>query len=387
MNRQRMVELLQGLVRIDSVNPPGNELEVAQYICEFASTHGLECDIHTLDEKRANVTVKLRGRDSTLSKVYFNGHLDTVPVGEVAWTTEPFGAEIENGRIYGRGTTDMKGGIAALLESMVAIKESGYELNQDLIFLGTVGEEVDCAGAVAAVESGLLENPGTMIIAEPSALNVYVAHKGALWVEISTYGKTAHGSMPYEGINAVDSMVYLINRLKQLNKEEEHPVLGKMSYSLNTVSGGVATNVVPDLCKTQLDFRTITASQNKSICTEIGLILKELTNTIPNFKAEYSIIHNLEPLSNENDSDFIRRLHLLNGVQTEEGRYLGANYYTDGSVFRKHMNVPIILYGPGDPELAHQPDESISIANMEKSVAFYMEAIRVYQESARTAAI
>lgn len=380
VNTQRMVDLLRRMINVNTVNPPGDEQRLAELVCEAVSAYGLECQFHQIDENRSNIVITLKGRDPTRKKLYFNGHLDTVPIGEQSWTIDPFGAEIKDGRMYGRGTTDMKGGVAALLETMIILKENQFPLEHDVVFVGTVGEEVDCLGAQEVVKSGIIANPGAILIAEPSCLDLYIAHKGALWLELRTYGKTAHGSMPEEGINAIDSMMCILNELQKLKLDEIDDLLGMMTQSINTIHGGVATNVVPDYCTLNLDFRTVTASQNSKILNEIDTIIRGLSNTRIGFQAYYAVLQNLEPLKNKNESAFIKKLQLMNQEMYQKDiQKRSANYYTDGSVFRKHFDGPIFIYGAGDPTLAHQPDESILISDLEKSVKFYLRVVETYQ--------
>jgi len=376
-----MVEFLQRMVKVNTVNPPGDEQNLAKLIYDNLSVNGLECQLHQVDENRSNIVVTLKGKDSTLKKLYFNGHLDTVPIGEQPWTFNPFGAEIKDGRMYGRGTTDMKGGVAAILETMLILQENKFSLEQDIVFVGTVGEEVDCLGARAAIETGLIDNPGAILIAEPSSIDLYIAHKGALWLEIRTFGKTAHGSMPDEGTNAIDSMMYIQEEIKNLKLDEVDDLLGVMSQSTNTIQGGVATNVVPDYCTLNLDIRTISSTQNSEILNELDIIIARLTDTKVEFQANYVVLQNLEPLKNNNESVLIRKLQVLNQEMDQMGAYSqSANYYTDGSVFRKHFDCPILICGAGDPNQAHQPDESILISELEKSVEFYLRVVETYQE-------
>lgn len=373
------------MVRVNTVNPPGDEQRLAELMSDFITFYDLDCQLYQVDENRSNLVVTLRGKDPTLKKLYFNGHLDTVPIGEQPWTEDPFGGEIKNGRIFGRGTTDMKGGVAALLETMMILKEKEYLLEQDVVFVGTVGEEVDCIGIRKAVEMGLIENPGAILIAEPSSLDLYTAHKGALWLEIRTYGKTAHGSMPKEGINAIESMMFILNELEKVKFNESDDLLGKMSQSINVIDGGVATNVVPDYCTVKLDFRTVENAQNYEIINQIELIIEKASKTVDGFQADYVVLHNLKPLKNKNESAFIEELqHMNEELYQRSFKERSANYYTDGSVLREHFNCPILIYGAGDTALAHQPDESISIMDLEKSVEFYLRSVEIYQELNKT---
>ena len=216
------------------------------------------------------------------------------------------------------------------------------------------------------------------MIAEPSSLDLYEAHKGALWLEIRTYGKTAHGSMPEEGINAIDSMMFILNELQKLKLDDVDDLSGSMSSSVNVINGGVATNVVPDYCTLNLDFRTVTASQNHKILNEVKAIIGRLSDTKVGFESDYVVLQDLEPLTNKNESAFIEKLRQTN-QKSKQNR--SAKYYTDGSVFREHFDGPILIFGAGDPALAHQPDESISINDLEKSVEFYLQLVDIYQKN------
>lgn len=336
VNQERAIKFLQKLIKIKSVNPPGNELGVAKAIVEHAAKADLQTEIKALSSSRANVIVRLKGNGSKHRSLLFSGHLDTVPVGETEWKHSPFSGSLINGKIFGRGSCDMKSGVAALIEAMITLKETRTSLDHDVVFVGTAGEEVDCIGASMMVNDEALKNAGAMVIAEPSNGKVFTAHKGALWIEIKLFGKTAHGSMPHEGINAIVHMSELIERLKHFSfsYEKEHKLLGKPTLTISTVNGGIKTNLVPDQCKVTIDIRTIPEIKHGNIIKDIKEILKDLEMKIAHFKAELKIINDLPALENERDSDFVSlALELnkeLNKIEAEEK---GANYYTDASVF------------------------------------------------------
>ncbi|MBM7714690.1 succinyl-diaminopimelate desuccinylase [Bacillus thermophilus] len=376
VNQERAIKFLQKLIKIKSVNPPGNELGVAKAIVEHAAKADLQTEIKALSSSRANVIVRLKGNGSKHRSLLFSGHLDTVPVGETEWKHSPFSGSLINGKIFGRGSCDMKSGVAALIEAMITLKETRTSLDHDVVFVGTAGEEVDCIGASMMVNDEALKNAGAMVIAEPSNGKVFTAHKGALWIEIKLFGKTAHGSMPHEGINAIVHMSELIERLKHFSfsYEKEHKLLGKPTLTISTVNGGIKTNLVPDQCKVTIDIRTIPEIKHGNIIKDIKEILKDLEMKIAHFKAELKIINDLPALENERDSDFVSlALELnkeLNKIEAEEK---GANYYTDASVFFPALKIPTIIYGPGDEKLAHQSDEYVEVKKYIRAIQYYAE--------------
>lgn len=375
INREKAVRFLQSLIQTNSINPPGNELETAQKIAQYASAAGLEADIKVLEENRANVIVRLPGYDRQNNPaLLFSGHMDTVPVGNLPWQVDPLSGEKIDGKIHGRGASDMKGGIAAAIEAMIFLKESGNQFKGDIIFAGSAGEEVDCCGAHALVENHLLDNAGAIIIAEPSNGKVFSAHKGALWLEIETYGKTAHCSMPNEGVNAVLHMSELINRLKeyQFAFTQKHRLLGEPTLVISTINGGVSTNVVPDSCRITVDIRTIPEVDHTRVIEDIQTIIKSLENELDNFKADLRVKNNLPSIENGEKNRFVElALKVNQELSGERQPELGVNYYTEGSVFSLETDAPIIIYGPGDEKLAHQPNEYVEISKFFDAIDFY----------------
>ena len=231
------IELLTELIRLDTCNPPGNERPACESIAFLLDGAGYEVELDSLAGNRASVAARRKGAGGKGALV-FCGHLDTVPVNRGDWTRDPHGAHIEDGKLYGRGAVDMKGGVAAMVSACLALTEAP-PLSGDILFLGTAGEEVDCAGACRFAERDL--GPvSALVIAEPTRLEPGIAHKGALWLELSTQGKAAHGSMPSEGYNAIAAMNRLLNRiLARKTPTQAHPLLGSQTLSLGAVHGEI----------------------------------------------------------------------------------------------------------------------------------------------------
>jgi len=375
------IALLKNLIKINSINPPGNELEVAKVIDSYARDAGLHTVIKPLTKNRSNIIVRLNGKDPSRAPLIFSGHLDTVPIGDNTWNADPFSGEIIDGKLYGRGTSDMKGGVAALIEAMKVLNSHSDKPDADIIFVGTAGEEVDCFGASEIIKDDTLKNAAAMIIAEPSNGKVFCAHKGALWLQITVYGKTAHGSMPEQGTNAIIHMHELLDKLRRykFTYTQDHNLLGKPTLNIGTITGGIQTNVVPDRCTVTLDIRTIPETSHQDIINDIEGILAMMNDENQDFNAEIEVKNNLPALENVNNNEFVQLAMDVNydlyGVKKED---IGANYYTDASIYSSALNIPIIIYGPGNEAVAHQPDEYIEIESFLNSISYYVELARRY---------
>ena len=381
IKRERAIQFLQELIQINSVNPPGNELEVAEKIAEHAEAAGLETEIKMVEENRANILIRYKGKNPDRPALVFSGHMDTVHIGDEPWEFDPFAAEIVDGKMYGRGSCDMKSGVAGTVEAMILLKESGYVPEGDILFAGTMGEEIGKIGAEAFVDSGDLKGAGAMVVAEPTDGEVITAHKGTLWFEFKTYGKTAHGSMANEGVNAILHMNEIMNRLinYRFNDPEHHYLLNVPSMNIGKIEGGIGTNVVPDYCKLFVDIRTTPGALNDQVLDDVSQILKELENEIENFHAEITVFNNSLPLYTDKDDPFVKLAleinHEQNGTPLQEK---AANYGTDASVFGPGLDIPIVIYGPGKPEMAHQPNEYVEIDKYLSSIEYYVEMAKRY---------
>lgn len=373
------VKILQKFVSFKTVNEPGDEKPLAEYIKVLLDDIGLETKIDDLGNNRANVIGRLKGTGERRT-LLFNGHLDTVPSGDIEWEHGPYIGHIEDGKIYGRGTADMKGGLAAMLVAVKAIKESGAELKGDFLYTATAGEETDSMGAVKFVNDGGLDEVGAIIIGEPSSGKINIAEKGAFWVEITTYGKTAHGAFPNEGVNAVIHMNALISEILSYRfKYEENPIIGHPTMNISTIRGGVKTNVVPDKCSITIDMRTVPGMKHSEIIKDFEKLILKLSEEIKGFKADIRILNNRAAVETKKTHPFIKLAQEtykeVFGVDTEPQ---GVAFYTDASIFLPAKSVPCIFFGPGDSSMAHQPNEYITFESFGQTVKYYIRLIENY---------
>lgn len=367
-----LVQLTCELVGIRSINPPGDEAAVATRVAERLESAGVSAEVIPHEEAgRASVVGALRGSGERPA-LLLSGHLDTVPAGE-NWQHDPLTAAVHDGKIWGLGTADMKAGMAAMLSAMAAIRRAGVPLQGDLLFAGTAGEEVDSMGAQRLVQQRKLSDVGFMVIGEPTGNRVYTAEKGVLWLEITTRGKTAHGSMPHLGVNAIMHMHRLLQALTAAPiPYQRHPLLGDFTMNVATITGGVKTNVVPDTCCVTIDTRTVIGQDHQQILATVQQIIDRLRTDDATFQAAVRAITERVPLDIPFDDPRVQAfVRVRDQVTGQSSVPAAATFATDGSVFVPAYQAPMVICGPGLPDKAHQPNEYVEIAKLTEAARIY----------------
>ena len=367
-----VVEICRRLVRIQSVNPPGDEEAVARLAATLLAEAGLSVEVVEHGAGRASVLARLKGSGQAPGLLY-SAHLDTVAPGAEPWSRDPFGGELAEGRVWGRGAADMKGGMAAMIAAAMALARatarSGALLRGDLVLALTAGEEVNSMGAACLAARPDLGPVQAVVVAEPSSNELYIAEKGALWVELATAGRTAHGSMPDLGRNAVMMMVALLAEVDRLPVAfEPHPLLGGFTRSINTIAGGMKTNVVPDRCTATVDMRTVPGQDHVAILDGIRALISDLAGRMPGFAASLKVTNDHPALCTDPDDPVVRRFAgVMERVTGRRPEPQGVRYYTDAVEYVPVLGAPLIICGPGPAALAHQPDEYVEVERLEES--------------------
>lgn len=365
------VSFLQELIRVNSSNPPGDELKVAHLLAKRCDKIGLDYEMTKLDSNRGNFEIHLKGGGD--GELFFCAHMDTVLPGETKWTHPPFSGELVGDKLYGRGASDMKSGLAAMFLAIESLYSQNKKPPIDITFLATAGEEVDSCGARRYLENRDIQKVDAIVIGEPTNEKVVVGHKGALWLEIVAVGKTAHGSMPGQGVNAVEKMfevARIIESLKLDWKISRDP-LGESSIAMTKINGGVQTNVIPDHCSLHIDIRTVPPQDHQELFDELQRRLKGLDG---NF--EINELLNRPSLLTAGSSDIIQSALKIKGESSSSLH--GVSYYTDGAVLNPKSQIPTLIYGPGNEALAHQPDEYVDIQAYLRSIEFYEKLAMQY---------
>lgn len=365
-----MKELLKQLIQADST-PGKGEAAAADVVAARFEQHGIECVVDRWDGDRANVTAQVRS-DGTRPGLLFVCHLDVVGPGEEDWRHAPFGAEEDNGRIYGRGAADMKGGIASVVTAMCQLVDSGARLKGDIVFGATAGEETDSAGAMRFVKDRDWLPPLVgVVIPEPTDFCVVTAHRGMLWLKITTKGKAVHSSTPQRGTNAIMAMKHVLDALEQHKiPAEPHPMLGPCSLSINTINGGEAMNMVPDRCTIGVDIRTLPGQDHDALRYDLERILANRRANVPQLDAEISVVRAVPALETDAECEFVESF--CRAVDVDLVNAVG--FTTDGPHLVP-LGAPIVIYGPGKPKLCHEVDEYIDVADLETAVGFYRQVI------------
>jgi len=368
-----MKDLLKQLIQAESTAATG-ETAAAEVIARRFQEHGIDSRIDRWDGSRANLVahVKTARRRPAL---LFLCHLDVVGADEDGWEHPPFGATEENGRIYGRGAVDMKGGITAIVQAICDLAAWRAKLQGDIVFAATAGEETDCSGVVRFMQDRdwLPELVGA-VIPEPTDLSVVTAHRGLFWLKITTKGRAAHSSMPQRGVNAITSMKRVLDALEQYRiPVEPHPLLGDSAMSVNTIAGGEAMNIVPDRCTIGVDIRTLPGQSHDGLRYDIERILAGLKAEVPQFDAELAIERSTEAMETDPECEFVKTLCSAVGVDLTN-----AIGFTTDAPHLAPLGIPAVIYGPGKPKLCHQADEYIEIADLERAVDLFKNMIQTF---------
>jgi succinyl-diaminopimelate desuccinylase len=402
--QDEVVALTQDLVRIPTVNPPGDAYEAcARFIgerlkprgfaVEYVRAHGAPGDSDA--KPRVNVVARWQG-SSAGDCVHFNSHIDVVEAGS-GWTSDPFGAEIREGKIYGRGTSDMKGGLAASIIACEALIESGLPIPGALEISGTVDEESGgFAGVGYLAERGYFSKPRVhhVIIPEPLGVDrICLGHRGVWWSEVETKGRIAHGSMPFLGDSAINHMSAFIHlletqlqpRLKQRHTSEpvEPPGARVSTLNINSIHGGQVEQhyvtdargwptadspspVVAHSCRTVLDRRVIAEENLEAVKQEIIDMLDELKRTRPGFDFGIRDIMSFVPTATPRDAPVVdATARAIARVLGREPSYISSpGTYDQKHIVRTGKLKDCIAYGPGILDLAHQPNEYVGIQEL-----------------------
>jgi len=357
--------LTRSLVSTPSVNPQleeggSGEREAATLVAEWLDLWGLDTRITEISPNRFNVIAKLDGEGPTL---LLNGHLDTVGVGGMI--VPPFDAKVEGGRIWGRGSCDMKAGLAAILATTKRLVEEGPRPN--LIVAMTADEEHASLGMYALVDS--FPSADFAIVTEPTRLAVMPAHKGFLWVRAVFEGRAAHGSRPDLGIDAIRHAALYVSALDdygdQLTSRPAHPLLKHGSVHAGTIQGGSAASVYPDLCEIVLERRTMPGEKPEKVLQEFQRILDELS------EREEDLSASLEQMLERPGTEVPEDSRLVQGLlEAGQGHGIppvveGMTAWVDAALLNE-IGIPAVCYGPGDIAQAHSADEWVELAQIEK---------------------
>ncbi|HZJ54018.1 MAG TPA: M20 family metallopeptidase [Myxococcaceae bacterium] len=361
------VALTQQLVRFDTINPTSPERDCARFLAELLENGGFRVRLHEFAPGRASLVAAMPG--GSRPPLCFAGHLDTVPLGAAPWTRNPFAGETDAGRLYGRGSSDMKSGVAALACAALDLAREGQLRDGGLTLVFVAGEETGCEGAAhLARTAGALGTAAALVVGEPTGGRPLVGHKGALWLEARTRGVTAHGSMPERGVNAVYSAARAVSALEAFQFDvPPDPLLGRPTLNVGMIRGGLNINSVPDEAVIGIDIRTVPAQQHARVREDLARVLGP--------EVELRARVDVPGVRTEENDPFVQKVYQL-VEQRSGGRPTAASapYFTDASILTPAFGgIPTVILGPGELVQAHQTDEYAEVLCIEETTELYRE--------------
>ncbi|WP_304984649.1 ArgE/DapE family deacylase [Staphylococcus aureus] len=395
-SEKEKIQLLADIVELQTEN--NNEIDVCNYLTDLFDKYDIKSEILKVNEHRANIVAEIGNGSPILA---LSGHMDVVDAGnQDNWSYPPFQLTEKDGKLYGRGTTDMKGGLMALVVSLIELKEQNELPHGTIRLLATAGEEKEQEGAKLLADKGYLDDVDGLIIAEPTGSGIYYAHKGSMSCKVTATGKAVHSSVPFIGDNAIDTLLEFYNlfkekysELKQQDTKHELDVapmfkslIGKeiseedanyasgLTAVCSIINGGKQFNSVPDEASLEFNVRPVPEYDNDFIES----FFQKIINDVDSNKLSLDIPSNHRPVTSDKNSKLITTIKDVASSYVEQDEIfvsalVGA---TDASSFLgdNKDNVDLAIFGPGNPLMAHQIDEYI-----EKDM--YLKYIDIFKEA------
>ncbi len=390
IDEKQVVDWTRQLVQIPSVyRPQKGEAEeaAAAQVKEWFEQLGLETHWQVVEPGRPNVIGILPGPEG--KRLMFEGHTDVVTEGDPdKWTHPPFSAHIEDGKIYGRGANDMKGGLVAAILATKAIIDAGVKLNGSILIGALVDEEGGMIGVKHFVDQGWMKGVDAVVVCEPEDNRICIAQKGVMWVRVLLDGKMAHGAMPLTGINPMYMAGELLVELRKLEAAEiaqygKHEFLGQSSITptivLYPITGEPQNNVMPGQALMTLDIRLVPGQSPEETVQKIEAIFARLHARDQTFKASLEVIESRAPTATDRNEPIVVELaRAFRQITGREEVYGGVPGSTDGTIIFERTGVPVITVGPGDTLIPHHYDEFLDIDQLIVATKMYALAAMRY---------
>ena len=368
--------LLRELVRIPSVNPRGGsaaaEEELASFVADWMRRAGCDVVVDEVLPGRPNVLARIEGTDRS-RVLLLEGHMDTVEVDGM--TVAPFGGEVRSGRLYGRGSTDAKGSLAAFMAAMADLRTSGSTPPVTIMLAAVVDEEHHYRGVTHLLATNH-ETISGAIVGEPTELRMVVAHKGCLRFQVRAIGRSAHSSEPWTGDNAIEAMADAVIQIRDVLGPQaqrlQDPLVGPATLTVTLISGGSGVNLVPETCTIHIDRRILPGEEPELVWAEIKSALEAGRSGRLEVMAPDLVDAALDGDAASGIARAMAASLLATGLAAEA---VGAPYGTDASKLAR-AGIPSVVFGPGSIRDAHRPDESIDLQEVERAASAVADVLR-----------
>ncbi len=374
-----LLRVCTALVRATGQNPPGEEAATVAVLDAVGRELGLTVTTTTVEPGRDNISLTTTTADGTGPGLLLLGHTDVVPVGP-GWTTDPYGAEIRNGRIYGRGATDMKGGLAAAVAALAALRE--VELSGPVELAALVDEEETGKGIRAFLRENTRSYLGC-ITAEPTDLQTIIAARGDSYLRVAVHGRAVHSSNAEAGANAIYGATAIITEIERLHAElaaDPHPLLGPATWSVGQINGGTGGSIVPAECVVIADRRLLPGESPAAVLENLRDRVAALHLEDRGLSVDLDMPMEMPPFETPSDAELVR---ITEAARRDAGGpdvpLAGWGAACDGGYVDRDLGIPVVILGPGSvAHQAHRADESVPIAELAIAArAYLLAAVRL----------
>jgi len=379
LEEEKLFNLVEDLIRVPShSDTPGQEREISRFVEDLLRSWGVDVTLQKVEDDRCNVIAKMEGHNVGKS-LALNGHLDTVPPGQAM--KDPYRPVIENGCLHGRGASDMKGAVGAMIYTLYLLKRCRINLGGDLYFTGVVGEETGGTGTRFLVRNGFRSD--FAVVGEPTNLDLVTSHKGVTRLEIRVRGKAAHASMPERGANAINAVSDFIQRVEkelipELHKRSQEQV-GTATLTFGVIQGGTKGNMVADSCRLQIDRRWVKTEVLTQVVSEIEDILHKVCEKDPALSGEIISLHPSDayfgPFAIPENHELVRTAKQAMNLVGISPKISGMPCWSDAATLM-NAGIPTILLGPGSLDQAHTDDECVELDQLINATKCYLALIK-----------
>ncbi|MEW6265323.1 MAG: ArgE/DapE family deacylase [Thermodesulfobacteriota bacterium] len=364
VSQSEILKLASDLIKIPTVNPPGRVKEAIDYIAEYLEPFGLKVTRVEGYSGKPNLVVEYGQGQRTL---LWNTHIDVVPPGDEPWEFDPFRGQVSDGYLWGRGASDTKGAVAAMLGGLLALVRSEVKLNGSLkLTIVSDEENLGPAGTRYLAEKGWLKADAA-IVGEPTNLTLEIVERGLIWFDLISRGQVAHSGRPHLGVNAlenlIDLMKYFRDDYSRLIRQREHPWVSPPSLSLTMIQGGRKINLIPDVCTLSCDRRVIPGEDLTQVTAELRGIIERFSDERRRF--ELDLKKSVVPIEvSPNEAVVAEMKKAVEEVTGRKAEMRGKDAATDAYIIRGELGIPTVIFGPGDSKLAHKANEMVLVENM-----------------------